>query len=392
MRKLSERWPEHCALPAESAHSIPPVFYTSDELANAELETFFRGGWIGVGRADMVRQPGDYITLDLAGQNIILLRDEAGALRAHANSCRHRGTRLVDGSGSCKGLRCPFHCWYYKLDGTLKTAPRMEKACGFNKEDYGLVSYRAEERLGFAFICLSNHNDGNHNDGNHSTGIDDHLGDFADIHSPWPLDGLISVRRQEREVDCNWKAFLEVFNEYYHLPFVHAGSINAVYAKPDAADVVSGNYATQFGSTDGTGGLLQTEQHKSLPGIPGLSGRAKEGARYTWVFPNMTFAANLDALWCYEAYPLGASRCQVVQTACFPSETIDLPDFAEKSSAYLKRMDAALDEDIVALSNQQKGLACPDALPGRFQPELEPNVAAFARWYSGVWADAQESA
>ena len=134
--------------------------------------------------------------------------------------------------------------------------------------------------------------------------------------------------------------------------------------------------------------MLQTEQDKSLPGIPGLSGRAKEGARYTWVFPNMTFAANLDALWCYEAYPLGASRCQVVQTACFPSETIDLPDFAEKSSAYLKRMDAALDEDIVALSNQQKGLACPDALPGRFQPELEPNVAAFARWYSGVWAGA----
>ena len=76
-----------------------------------------------------------------------------------------------------------------------------------------------------------------------------------------------------------------------------------------------------------------------------------------------------------------------MQTACFPSETIDLPDFAEKSSAYLKRMDAALDEDIVALSNQQKGLACPDALPGRFQPELEPNVAAFARWYS-VWAGA----
>jgi len=375
LNKKSDQWVQHCTLPVESAHSIPPVFYTSDELASAEIETFFRGGWIGVGRADMVKEPGEYIALDLAGQNIILLRDEAGALRAHANSCRHRGTRLVDGSGSCKGLRCPFHCWYYELNGKLKVAPRMEKADGFNKADYGLVSYRAEERLGFAFICMSNN----------TAGIDEYLGDFANIHSPWPLETLISVRRKELTVDCNWKAFLEVFNEYYHLPFVHAGSINAIYAKPDAADVVTGAYATQFGSTEGTGGLLQTEQDNSLPPVPGLSGRAKEGARYTWVFPNMTFAANLDALWCYEAFPIGASQCRVIQTACFPRESIALPDFAQKSAAYLKRIDAALEEDIAALTNQQKGLACPDALPGRFQPELEPNVAAFARWFSGVW-------
>lgn len=375
LNKYSDQWAQHCALPVESAHSIPPVFYTSDELASSEIETFFRGGWIGVGRADMVKQPGEYIALDLAGQNIILLRDDAGMLRAHANSCRHRGTRLVDGSGSCKGLRCPFHCWYYELNGKLKVAPHMEKADGFNKADYGLVSYRAEERLGFAFICMNNN----------ATGIDDYLRDFASIHSPWPLETLISVRRKELTVDCNWKAFLEVFNEYYHLPFVHAGSINAIYAKPDTADVVTGSYATQFGSTDGTGGLLQTEQDKSLPPIPGLSGRAKEGARYTWVFPNMTFAANHDALWCYEAFPIGASQCRVVQTACFPRESIALPDFVHKSAAYLKRIDAALEEDIAALANQQKGLACPDAVPGRFQPELEPNVAAFARWFSGVW-------
>ena len=379
MNKKSDQWAQHCILPVESAHSIPPVFYTSDELTSAEIETFFRDGWIGVGRADIVKRPGDYIALDLAGQNIILLRDEAGVLRAHANSCRHRGTRLVDGSGACKGLRCPFHCWYYELNGKLKVAPHMEKADGFNKADYGLISYRAEERLGFAFICMNNN----------AAGIDDYLSDFANIHSPWPLETLISVRRKELDVDCNWKAFLEVFNEYYHLPFVHAGSINAIYAKPDAADVVTGAYATQFGSTEGTGGLLQTEQHKSLPPIPGLSGKAKEGARYTWVFPNMTFAANLDALWCYEAFPIGASQCRVVQTACFPRETIALPDFAQKSAAYLKRIDAALEEDIAALTNQQKGLACPDALPGRFQPELEPNVAAFARWFSSVWDEAR---
>ena len=61
--------------------------------------------------------------------------------------------------------------------------------------------------------------------------IDSHLGDFAAIHAPWPLDRLETVRRQVLEVDCNWKLFLDVFNEYYHLPFVHADSIDAVLCK-----------------------------------------------------------------------------------------------------------------------------------------------------------------
>ncbi|MCR9107249.1 MAG: aromatic ring-hydroxylating dioxygenase subunit alpha [Gammaproteobacteria bacterium] len=375
MNKMHDPDLGNCVKPAEAAASIPPVYYTSDSVASDEVETVFRRGWIGVGRADMVRAPGDFITLDFAGQSIILLRDKTGQLRAFANSCRHRGARLVDGTGSCKGLRCPFHSWFYGLDGKLVAAPHMERAHDFDKADNGLLSYRAEERLGFAFVSLSPN----------APELDAYLGDFAELHAPWPMGQLVTVRRQEVEVDCNWKIFLEVFNEYYHLPFVHADSIDSVYDKPDAPDVVTGAYASQFGATEGTGGLLEADQDKSLPEIPGLTGKARKGARYTWIFPNMTFAANRDALWCYEAYPLGASKCRVVQTSCFPPETIALPDFEKKSAAYLKRMDAALDEDIEALVNQQKGLACPDARPGRFQPDLEPNVAAFARWYSGVW-------
>ena len=135
----------------------------------------------------------------------------------------------------------------------------------------------------------------------------------------------------------------------------------------------------------GTGGLLETTQDNALPHMPGLSNYAATGARYTWVFPNITFAVNCDALWCYEAYPLGANQCKVIQTACFPPETISLADFADKSAAYLDRLDAALAEDVPALVNQQLGMTCPDARPGRFQPDLEPNVASFARWYAQQW-------
>ncbi|MEM6987388.1 MAG: aromatic ring-hydroxylating dioxygenase subunit alpha [Pseudomonadota bacterium] len=354
--------------------SLEPRCYTNEAVVADETARLFRTTWIGVGRADRVRAPGDVATLDVAGQSIVLARDKQGRLHAFANSCRHRGARLLDGTRNCTGLRCPFHSWFYALDGRLLAAPHMEAARGFDRADYGLVSYRAAERAGFVFLCLAPQ----------APDLDAQLGDFESLHSGWPLASLTTVRRRELEVDCNWKLFLDVFNEYYHLPFVHPNSIDSLYAAPDPADTVTGAFATQFGRTEGTGGLLEGEQGQALPEMPDLSEYAKAGARYTWVYPNMTFAANRHGLWCYEAYPITAQRCKVVQSACFPPESLSLPDASHRIDAYLHRLDAALDEDVPALVNQQRGMACPDARAGRFHPALEPNVQAFAEWYRRV--------
>lgn len=359
-----------CAV--ERAVSLPPACYVDETVTQAERDHIFRGGWFGVGRADQVKEVGDFTALDVAGQSIILVRDKDAQVQAFANSCRHRAMRLMEGTGNCRGIKCPFHAWAYRLDGSLVAAPQMDQAEGFDKAENGLISYRVAERLGFVFICLNPD----------APELDKILGDFAEIHSPWPLDTLVSTRRNEIEVACNWKAFLEVFNEYYHLPFVHPDSIGDVYAAPNAPEDVTGSYATQFGATEGTGGLLQDEQNMALPSMPGLTGRAGTGVRYTWVFPNMTFAAGTDALWVYEAYPLGPNRCKVVQTACFPPETLATDGADTKVAAYHSRLDAALGEDIPALETQHRGLSHPDARQGRFQPLLEPNVASFARWYA----------
>lgn len=352
--------------------SIPAHFYRESEVAAAEIDQVFRATWIGVGRADLVADAGDFAALDIAGQSIILVRDPDKSLRAFANSCRHRGARLLDGSGNCRSIRCPFHSWRYKLDGRLVSAPHMEEAENFDWSENGLIEYRVEERIGFTFICLNQNPEP----------IDVHLGDFSDVHAPWPLAALVTYRRRTLSVDCNWKAFLEVFNEYYHLPFVHPKSINRLYGPPDSPEATQGAFASQFGSTAGTGGLLEGAQANALPVMPGLTGRWAEGVRYTWMFPNMTFAAGSDALWVYEAYPLGSDKCHVVQTICFPPETMARTDFHSRAAAYLERADAALDEDIPALENQQRGLSCPDARIGLLHPNLEPNLSRFANWYA----------
>jgi phenylpropionate dioxygenase-like ring-hydroxylating dioxygenase large terminal subunit len=354
---------------AARAESLPPVCYTGRDFHETEITRVFRATWVSLGRADRVAKPGDYAAIELAGAPIVLLRDRDGGLRAFANSCRHRGTKLLQGSGSCRTIKCPFHAWTYALDGRLTWTPAMERTEDFREADYGLLPVRLAERDGFVFVNL---------DGA-APELDAWLGDFSARHAPWRLGEMASARRRDFEVACNWKLFLEVFNEYYHLPWVHPDSIGGIYDTPDEPEETAGNYVTQFGTHEGSGGLLAEDRERPLPPIESLSARQRSGTRYSLVFPNLTFAAAGEAMWVYEVVPLAPDRTAVGMTCCFPSASAGLPDFAERAEAYFRRLDRAIAEDIEVLELQQAGLDSPLARPGRFS-RLEPNVAAFERW------------
>ena len=353
------------------ASTLPPACYTGTEVLAVETSGLLRRSWLGVGRADEWREAGDYSTFELAGAPVIVLRDEEGGLRVFANTCRHRGTRLLEGRGRATRIRCPFHGWTYGLDGSLRGATRMGATRGFRRADMGLVEFRAAERGGFVFVALSDE----------APGIDEWLGAFDTLHAPWRLDELVTTRRRELEVECNWKLFLEVFNESYHLEYVHAATFGGIYLEPELPDEVGGCVQSSFSPTAGTGGLKADEQEHVLPLMPGLSARERAGTRYTWVFPSLTFAAGSEALWAYRARPLGPRRCRVTQWVCFPLATLASPGFEAKAERYYARMDEALAEDIAVLERQQRGMDSPFALPGRWS-DLEHGAAAFAAWYA----------
>ena len=354
-----------------TASTLPPACYTGAEALAAETAGLLRRSWLGIARADEWRDAGDYSTFELAGTPTIVLRDEQGRLRAFANTCRHRGTRLLDGSGNATRIRCPFHGWTYGLDGNLRGATRMGETRGFRRADMGLVEFRTAERGGFVFVALS--------DG--TPGIDEWLGAFDALHSPWRLDRLVTTRRRELEVDCNWKLFLEVFNESYHLEYVHASTFGGIYLEPELPDEVGGCVQSSFSPTEGTGGLKTDEQGHVLPTMPGLGARESAGTRYTWIFPALTFAAGSEALWVYGARPLGPGRCRVTQWVCFPPQTVASPRFEAEAERYYTRMDEALAEDIAVLERQQLGMDSPFARAGRWS-DLEHGAAAFAAWYA----------
>tara|TARA_Y100000588_G_scaffold169391_1_gene183128 strand:+ start:4481 stop:5644 length:1164 start_codon:yes stop_codon:yes gene_type:complete len=358
--------------PVEAAESLPPVCYVDEVLFGKEMARGFRGGWVSVGRLDNLVVPGDYLALDVGGTPLLLLLDSSYQLRAFANTCRHRGMRLLPpGRGRCERIVCPFHAWTYGLDGALLTAPRMDGAVDFCNADYGLVAVPAASRAGFAFVNV---------DGA-AAPIDTWLGDFEAVHRPWRLDDLITASSREFEVRCNWKIFLEVFNEYYHLQKVHPGTFSVYYASPDPLDKVTGNFSTQFGEHRGVSSTGKVDDGtQPLPPLPGLSGRNLLGTRYSWVYPNLTFAASIDAVWIFEAMPLAPALTRVNMTVCFPQASVEQADFATKLSAYERRMEAGLAEDIPVIETQQQGLSSSLARAGRYSPLYEPSVHAFHRW------------
>ncbi len=359
--------------PWQTASTLPAQCYVDEDVYAIEQEQVFRQGWVGIGRSDRWSNAGDYSAMDIGGVPVVVARDHSGELQAVANVCSHRASQVVTGEGNAKRLRCPFHYWTYDLDGRFMAAPSMNETPGFesDKDDLCLATYAVAERFGFAFVSLEAE----------PPPIDDWLADFGQMHTPWPIADLVTARRREFTVDCNWKAFAEVFNEYYHLPYVHPTSIDDIYLEPDAAEDVTGAHATQFGMTEGTGGLLESDAEKILPTMDGLEGRSAKGVRYTWIFPNIMIAAGAEAMWMYEVYPDGPDRCLCAQVVAFPSSTFDVDGFEEKAAAYYERFDVAVAEDIPMLEQQLAGQRSPQAKQGRYS-YLEPSVARFGSWYA----------
>lgn len=359
--------------PITASASLPSISYSAPEILALEKEAIFKRSWIGVGRSEQWLNVGDYSSRTIVDIPIIITRDETQQLKAYINSCRHRGARLLEsGDGRCKTFSCPFHRWTYQLNGNLLQAPEFAKDGPLDKADYGLLELPIAEQDGFVFIGLSDD----------LPPLTEWLGDFSNVHASWAFSNMRSYKRHTFTVNCNWKAFIDVFNEYYHLPFVHPDSLDSMYLPPEPADKVIGNYASQFGATDGNPSLLEDTQQHALPPIPGISGKAAAGTRYSWLFPNVTFAANKDAAWMYEALPIDAQSSQIALTLCLPEASFELDDFEERAQHYFDRLIAAVEEDIPALENQQIGLNSPISQQGRYHELLEANVAEFAFWYS----------
>ena len=142
--------------PAAVAHALPAWVYNHGELNRLEVERILMPSWQIVCHINSIPKSGDYQTFDLGPESVMVLRDRDGSIRGFHNVCRHRGARLLDGSGTCPAtITCPYHGWTYRHDGGLIGLPVRESFPGLDRGAHGLRPVRTDVAFGFVFVCLA---------------------------------------------------------------------------------------------------------------------------------------------------------------------------------------------------------------------------------------------
>lgn len=202
------------ALPLEESYALPPQVFSDEGFAALENERIFRRAWQCVGREDEVANPGDYLTDDLAGDPIVVIRDAAGAIRAFPNICRHRAARLLEGTGNAKRIVCPYHAWTYDLDGKLVSAQYMPER--FDPAKVCLPALRTEEWEGFVYV----------NPDPDAPPLGPQLMRLSQRFHNHRLADYRCVLRVEETWPANWKILFENFSEPYHSFIAHRTTVD----------------------------------------------------------------------------------------------------------------------------------------------------------------------
>jgi phenylpropionate dioxygenase-like ring-hydroxylating dioxygenase large terminal subunit len=205
-------------LDEHQARALPGHFYTSERLLALEEAVLFRNGWVCLGRADEIVEPGDFFTTELSGEPLLVVRDSGRKLRVLSNVCRHRGMILAEGAGNAAVFTCPYHAWSYRADGTLIGAPLMRNTPGFDRKDCSLPEFASEVWQGFIFVNLDRN----------APPLHPQLAGLLPEIENYHLDDMRHAFSEEVVWNTNWKSLVENFMEGYHLSVVHSTSLKHI--------------------------------------------------------------------------------------------------------------------------------------------------------------------
>src|SRR5262249_50539252 len=197
----------------ERAKTLPSHLYVEAATLEQERRKVFHRTWQLIGNLAQLPEVGSYLTAEVAGEPIVVVRGKDEQLRAFFNVCRHRAGPVATGAGCRQSLQCAYHGWTYALTGELIGTPFFEGVEEFNRSDFGLVPVRLETWEQFLFVNLDAK----------APPLSEFLGDLPQQIRKFEVSKMKFVERRDYLIDCNWKVYVDNYLEGYHLPMVHPG-------------------------------------------------------------------------------------------------------------------------------------------------------------------------
>jgi choline monooxygenase len=340
-----------------SAASTPPASWYSDpRILELEQRTVFSRSWQLVGRVDQVREPGEYLSFEVAGEPVVVVRGNDKVLRGFFNVCRHHAAPVMtEPEGKTENLRCPYHGWTYNLEGALVLAPEFGGVANFDRGANGLVPIQSVEWRGWVFVKLDP--DGPSLEGFLGKNLVERLEDLN-------LEPLRWFERRRYTLNCNWKVFVDNYLDGgYHVPHIH-GNLNSVLDYT--------NYAIETGERT----CLQASPIAADKGDERTAAVRAGKAYYYWVYPNLMINIYDGVMDTNLVIPRGVDKTEVV----FDYYFADVSDKArERNLASIAVSEQIQAEDTTICESVQRGLNSRSYSTGRLSAHREAGEHLFHR-------------
>ena len=319
-------------LPLAEASTIPAPWYTDSRVQQLEARTVFSRAWMPACRVTQVAAAGEFVTLELAGEPLVIVRGTDDQVRGFFNVCRHHAAAVVTHPDGVAGqFRCPYHGWTYGLDGTLKGTPDFAGVCSFDRAANGLVPVDTVIWEGWVFVRLEAG----------GPSLQDWLGaDLVTAIARLRLERFTWIERRTYSLSCNWKVFVDnYFVGGYHVPHLHKG-LDSVLDYTHYVIETGGRFCRQFSPLVRDGGD---------PGVVDV--RSGERADYYWIYPAFMLNVYGDAMDTNIVIPRGVDRTDVVFDFFFT----DASDSA-RQRASIEVSERVQEEDVAICESVQRGL------------------------------------
>jgi len=295
-------------------------YYRTDAAFARERERIFFREWFCFAREEEVAEAGAWLSREVAGESVLLVRLPDGGLAAHYNVCRHRGSRLVPESGAGRfaaGIRCPYHSWTYQLDGRLRSAPYLDQADGVDREALSLHRVEVACWGGFVFVRLAAEETG--------TTLLQQLGGAVERVRRYPLADLRVAHRIEYPVAANWKVILENYNECYHCGPVHPELCRLVPAFKQRGGSEL-DWERGIPHRDGAWTFTASGTTIRAP-FPGLDADEQVRHKGELIYPNLMLSLSADHAATFRLQPEAPERTTVICEFLFHPDEMARPDF-----------------------------------------------------------------